>query len=160
MDDDSAFDTSNDKTINEEIKALAQQEEERLKEETAKAQAEQLRLFEMQKLEIEARAHRERLKKENALAANHPTFVFYGVVVNQLVFQEDDDEDLEFFTDLPLPTPKSAAKQESEENEESGENIEQAMDNLDLNEEGNEAGGNDEEDGEEEEEDGDDNDDS
>lgn len=109
IDDESAFDTTSDRAINDEIKALAQIEEDRIREETNKAQAEQLRLFELQQFEIQARKDREEAKRQRACAPGRKTFVFCGVVVNQAVFEEEEEEDLEFFTDLPLPTPKSSS---------------------------------------------------
>lgn len=109
IDDESAFDTTSDRAINDEIKALAQIEEDRIREETNKAQAEQLRLFELQQFEIQARKDREEAKRQRASAFDRKTFVFCGVVVNQAVFEEEEEEDLEFFTDLPLPTPKSSS---------------------------------------------------
>lgn len=109
VDDESAFDTTSDRAINEEIKTLARLEEERIREETAKAQAEQLRLFELQQIEFEARRAREQMKRDRALAPDRKTFLFCGVVVNQAVFEEEEEEDLEYFTDLPLPTPKSSS---------------------------------------------------
>jgi hypothetical protein len=114
IDDESAFDTSNDKTMNDEIKALQKLEEEKLSEETTRAQAEQMRLFELQQLELQARKERETLKREKALFKNHPVFRFCGVIVNQLVFQEEEDEDLELFADLPLPVSKRQKRQEEE----------------------------------------------
>jgi hypothetical protein len=118
IDDESAFDTSNDKTMNDEIKALQKLEEEKLSEETARAQAEQMRLFELQQLELQARKEREALKREKALLKNRPVFRFCGVIVNQLVFQEEEDEDLELFADLPLPAPKRQKREEASTTEE------------------------------------------
>jgi hypothetical protein len=84
-----------------------------IKEEAAKAQAEQLRLFELQKIEIEARKAREEEKKRQALAPSAPRFIFQGVRVNVVVFTEDEDEDLELFPEIPFG-PKSVPKPEED----------------------------------------------
>ena len=115
VDDESAFDTSNDKNLQDEINHYAKQEEERIRAEADRAQAEQMRLFELQKIEMEARAAREAIKKSTALAPDHKRFFFCGIEINQVVFEEDEDEDLEFFSDMPLPAPKSSAVEEHEE---------------------------------------------
>lgn len=106
VDDESAFDTTNDATIGDEMKALARLEDERILEDTNKAQAEQMRLFELQRIESEARRERELLKRERALASGRNMFLFNGIFVNQIVFEEEDEEDLDLFTDLPFPFPR------------------------------------------------------
>lgn len=88
-------------------------EEIRIKEESAKAQAEQMRLFELQRVELEARriAFEERMKA--AQAANHKSFVFNGLAINEIVFDEDEDEDLELFIDEPfLPANRKQIQDE------------------------------------------------
>jgi hypothetical protein len=99
VDDESAFDTSNDNVLNEEMKVLQEKEELQIKEEYERAQAEQQRLVEIQLVEMKAREFKEADKKQLAMAANRATFVFNGVTINQIVFEEDDDEDLELFAD-------------------------------------------------------------
>jgi hypothetical protein len=130
IDDDSAFDTTNDNTINAEIKALAEQEEKRIKEETERAQAEQMRLAEAQKLEIEIRQQKQSARAEAARAKDHKSFLFNGLIINQIVFEDDEDEDLELFGDEEF-APKS-----------NNYEIEDGIEQMQLNEEDNEAGEN------------------
>lgn len=117
MDDESAFDTSNDKTLNAEMKALQEKEEQQIKEEYERAQAEQMRLFEIQKAEIEARRYREEDRRKKASAPDRITFVFNGIIINQIVFEEDDDEDLELFADEPFLPNTEQQMTETQENE-------------------------------------------
>lgn len=133
IDDDSAFDTTNDNTINDEIKALAEQEEKRIKEETEKAQAEQMRLAELQKLELEIRLQKNAARAEAARANDHKSFLFNGIIINQIVFEDDEDEDLELFADEDF-APQTTATE-----------IADSVAQMQLIEEENEADDNDEE---------------
>ncbi len=117
VDDESAFDTSNDKTLNAEMKALQEKEEQQIKEEYERAQAEQMRLFEIQKAEIEARKYKEEDRRQKASAPDRITFVFNGIVINQVVFEEDDDEDLELFPDESYLPNTELEMSEIQENE-------------------------------------------
>lgn len=114
VDDESAFDTSDDKNLNEELLELQAKEAQRLEEETARAQAEQRRLMEAQLLEVEARKHREESRRRAAQAADRVTFIFNGIVINQIVFEEDDDEDLDLFSDDEFARPIAKVQQVAE----------------------------------------------
>lgn len=117
VDDESAFDTSNDKALNAEMKALQEKEELQIKEEYERAQAEQMRLFEIQKAEMDARRYREEDRRNKAVAPDRITFVFNGIIINQIVFEEDDDEDLELFADEPYLPNIEQQMTENQENE-------------------------------------------
>eukprot|EP01039_Chlorochromonas_danica_P005083 gene5083-5585_t len=105
VDDESAFDTSDDNKLSDELKEMELKEALRLEEETARAQAEQKRLMEAQLLEIEVRKHREEARRQAARAADRVTFVFNGIIINQIVFEEEDEEDLELFSDDEFARP-------------------------------------------------------
>ncbi|RYH22361.1 hypothetical protein EON65_19300 [archaeon] len=105
IDDDSAFDTSDDKKLNEELQQLEEQEKKRQEEEVKKAQAEQERLMAVHLMEIEAQKHRVETRRQAALAPNRITFTFQNVVINQVVFDEDDEEDLDLFSDDEFGKP-------------------------------------------------------
>lgn len=98
IDDDSAIDTSNNDSLIEELKAAQEKEEQLQKEETEKAQAEQNRLAEIQKVEYAARELKFNELKELALQKNN-IIEFNGVKVNKDIFSFDDEEDLELFYD-------------------------------------------------------------
>lgn len=99
VDDESAFDTTNDTTLEEEMKELQRKEAEQQAEETRRAQEEQERLMAAHNLEVEARRFKEDARRQAAMAADRKTLTFQGIVINQVVFEDDEDEDLTLFTD-------------------------------------------------------------
>lgn len=101
MDDESAFDTSNDNTIDKEILESTAREEQRIREETERAQAEQMRLFEVQRIEMEVRQAKEDARRVAAADPNRRILSFNGVQINAIVFEDDEDEDLTLFSDEP-----------------------------------------------------------
>lgn len=101
MDDDSAFDTTNDSTLDAEMKEIQRKEDERVAEETRLAQAEQMRLMEAQQIEVHYRQEKEEARRQAAAAADRVMLSFNGVFVNKIVFEDDEDEDLTLFADEP-----------------------------------------------------------
>jgi hypothetical protein len=99
VDDESAFDTTNDTTLETEMKELQRREEEKIAEETRRAQEEQERLMAAQTLEVESRRYREDARRQAATAADRVLLTFNGVSINKVVFEDDEDEDLTLFTD-------------------------------------------------------------
>lgn len=97
VDDDAAIDAKEEQAFNEETRALEMEEEKRAQIEAEKAQAEQLRLAEAERLRQEEmiRIHESR----KAAALTSPLYlVFNSIQVNKVIFDIDEDEDLE-----PLP---------------------------------------------------------
>jgi len=133
VDDESAFDTTNDNTINAEIKALAEAEEKRIQEETSKAQEEQLRLAELQKVEWDVRNQKEQARRLAAVAVDRKTFLFNCIVINQVVFEDDEDEDLELFADEVFAPTK---EENAETNETEEDALVEEMDTMNVEEEG------------------------
>lgn len=99
VDDESAFDTTNDTTLETEMKELQRREEEKIAEETRRAQEEQERLMAAHNLEVESRRYREEARRQAAAAADRVLLTFNGVSINKVVFEDDEDEDLTLFTD-------------------------------------------------------------
>lgn len=99
VDDESAFDTTNDAALEQEMKELQRREEEKIAEETRRAQEEQERLMAAQTYESEARLYKENARRQAAAAADRILLTFQGVSINKVVFEDDEDEDLTLFTD-------------------------------------------------------------
>lgn len=99
VDDESAFDTTNDATLDNEMKELARREEEKQAEETRRAQEEQERLTAAHNLEVEARRYKEDARRQAATAPNRIMITFNNILINQVVFEDDGDEDLTLFAD-------------------------------------------------------------
>lgn len=85
--------------------ALQEKEAKMMEEETARAQAEQMRLLEAQKLEEEVRNYKDEERRKAAAASDRVTFEWNGVTINQIVFEEDETEDLELFPNDPFGVP-------------------------------------------------------
>ena len=98
VDDDGALDQAEEDTYNLEAKAREAEEERLMAAERAKAQEEQERLAEVQRLELEARRHKEELRRA-AVRAKKSTFKVDEIVVNEPVFDDDEEEDLSPFED-------------------------------------------------------------
>jgi hypothetical protein len=102
VDDESAFDTSNDNTLNAEMKALADREAQIILEESERAQAEQLRLLEVQRIEQESRRYKEEQRRQQAQNFNQRVMIdFQGIMINKIIFEDDEEEDLTLFPDEP-----------------------------------------------------------
>ena len=81
------------------MKELQRREEEKIAEETRRAQEEQERLMAAHSLEVESRRYREDARRQAATAADRVLLTFNGVSINKVVFEDDEDEDLTLFTD-------------------------------------------------------------
>lgn len=101
VDDESAFDTSNDNTIDKEILESTAREEQRIRDETERAQAEQMRLFEVQRIEMEVRQAKDAARRIAAADPNRRILSFNGVQINAIVFEDEEEEDLTLFSDEP-----------------------------------------------------------
>lgn len=177
VDDESAFDTTNDDTLETEMKELQRREEEKIAEETRRAQEEQERLMAAHNLEVEARRYREDARRQAATAADRVLLTFNGILINKVVFEDDEEEDLTLFTDevyvpdvrrvykecagdlskmfekLNLNAGTKSGNQEDEDDSDSDEEEEGQTDRQgeDDDEEGNEDGEGDDENNDEDE---------
>jgi hypothetical protein len=102
VDDDGAVDEAEEAAMNAEMLRRKQAEELQAAQEAERIQEEQQRLFELQQIEFEARKLKEEQRRANAAAPNRATFVLAGVTVNQVVFEEEDEEDLAPFSEETL----------------------------------------------------------
>ena len=107
VDDESAIDESQDNKLSQELALKREQEEEAIRLDAEKANAEQERLAAAQKLEMEAREYKEEERRKRAAANDRITISLLQVLVNQVVFQEDEEEDLELFVDYSADGPKA-----------------------------------------------------
>lgn len=98
VDDDGALDQAEENTYNLEAKAREADEERLMAAERAKAQEEQERLAEVQRLELEARRHKEEIRRAS-VRAKKSTFKVDEIVVNEPVFDDEEEEDLSPFED-------------------------------------------------------------
>lgn len=102
VDDDGAIDESEEQAMNADMIKRKQQEDQRIREEEERIQAEQQRLMELQQIELEVRRQKEADRRLAAAAPNHTTFVLAGVTINQVVFEDDEQEDLAPFSEETL----------------------------------------------------------
>lgn len=123
VDDAGAIDKSEETNFCLETKALQAEEDRRMEVEQARAQEEQNRLAEVQRFEIEARKHREELRRA-AVNARNNTFKVDDIIVNEPVFDGDDDEDLTPFDDVDA-VQLAADEDEEEDDEEDEQHSEQ-----------------------------------
>lgn len=101
MDDDAALDATEESTLNAENVALQQLEEEKEKEAIARAQAEQQRLVELQRIEDEVNAQKDEERRQRAKNATEQEYFFLsGVKINEIVFDVAEHEDLELFPEI------------------------------------------------------------
>ena len=98
-DDDAAVNRAQEIELMEGIKLDKEQEAAIEAQELLKAQAEQDRLMEAEKLEKEARRLKDEERRRVA-ALKEDTFELGGIVINEAVFDEDDNEDLRPFEDM------------------------------------------------------------
>lgn len=90
IDDDGAIDATEEKDYNSASMLQQQEDEKRAREELQRAQQEQQRLYEIHKLEVEARIHEENERRR--VARQKPVhFTLDGVRVNELVFVPGED---------------------------------------------------------------------
>jgi len=99
VDDEAAINAQEENELAEESKRSEEAEIALEKIDQERAQAEQARLAELQRIEIEARMFKFEEKKRLAALGNS-TFRLGDVVINEAVFDEDEVEDLEVFPDI------------------------------------------------------------
>jgi hypothetical protein len=102
VDDDAALNESEETEFNAQLKLEEEQSLAQERMEAAKAQAEQERLMEAQRLEDEANAAADEERRERARRPDRVTFLLGNIVINQIVFDVEEKEDLGLFKeDLP-----------------------------------------------------------
>jgi len=99
VDDEAAINAQEENELAEESKKSADEESAREKIDQERAQAEQLRLAEIQRIEIEVKLHKYEEKRRLA-ALGQLTFMLGDVIINEAVFDEEDFEDLTPFPDI------------------------------------------------------------
>ena len=102
VDDDGAIDESEEQAMNADMLKRKELEEAKAREEAERIQAEQERLAELQRIEFEVRQRKEADRRLYAAAPNRATFVLAGVTINQVVFEDDEEEDLTPFPEETL----------------------------------------------------------
>ena len=90
IDDDGAIDATEEKDYNSASKLQQQEDEKRSREEFQRAQQEQQRLFEIHKLDLEAKIQEE-TERRRVARQRLVTFVLDGVRINELVFIPEED---------------------------------------------------------------------
>jgi hypothetical protein len=146
VDDDAALDAAEETEMNSAMVKQQQEEERRVEEETQRAQAEQQRLFEINQIEVEFRRHKEGERRLRAADSNRAEFVLLGVTINQVVFEEDEAEDLS-------PFPEETLVETSEEDGEKLQTVNEGDEEEEEEEEEEEDDDDDEEDEEDDEDD-------
>ena len=140
-----------------ETRQLAVEEEKRLQEETERAQLEQQRLAELQQIELEVRRQKDEERRKRAQDPNRVTFILLNVVINQVVFEEDEKEDLTPFPDEILSEMMVVEKNDADEA--AGDHQDDDMDDGKLAGDDVEGDGDDEDEDNEDDEDEDDDED-
>jgi len=102
VDDDGAIDESEEQAMNADMIKRKEMEDQKAREEEERIQAEQQRLMELQQIELEHRQRKEADRRVAAAAPNHATFILGDVVINQVVFEDDEEEDLVPFSEEML----------------------------------------------------------
>jgi hypothetical protein len=115
QDDDAAVTHEQEMELSEATRVSQEAEAEAERRETEKAQKEQERLMEAQRQEIEARRLID-IDRRTEAAKRLELFTLGGVVVNKVVFREDDREDL-----APFEDDTDSEDEEDYEEEEDGE---------------------------------------
>ncbi|MCP3678314.1 MAG: hypothetical protein GY721_12200 [Deltaproteobacteria bacterium] len=160
VDDDGAIDESEEQAMNADMLKRKELEEAKAREEAERIQAEQERLAELQRIEFEVRQRKEADRRLYAAAPNRATFVLAGVTINQVVFEDDEEEDL-----TPFPEETLVEAEVLEEGHYANEGVSEELKEAylqgsdDENDEGEEEDGedgegSDEEDGESDGEEG------
>ena len=96
VDDEAAIDATEENALNAETRQDLALEEAKAAQEAERAQAEQMRLMEAHRLEVEERERRDAERRRLAAIAAI-TFMLGNVTINQVVFDDDEKEDLEPF---------------------------------------------------------------
>jgi hypothetical protein len=133
IDDDAAIDATEEKKLNAETRLLELEEEDRSKREAEKAQEEQRRLAEVQRIE-EEECKRKDDERRRLAAIKEFTFILCGVVINQIVFDVEEKEDLEPLPDEVIVQLDAVEEHQSHNNEEDDE---EGDINDDNNDDGN-----------------------
>lgn len=102
VDDDGAIDAADEKEMALQLKLDALREEARQKEEAERIQEEQRRLAEAQLLEMEVRRQKDEERRKAAASDKRTTFIMNQIVINQVVFEDDEVEDLTPFPEETL----------------------------------------------------------
>ena len=102
VDDDGAIDESEEQAMNADMIKRKEMEDQKAREEEERIQAEQQRLMELQQSELEHRQRKEQDRRLAAAAPNRATFILGSVVINQIVFEDDEEEDLVPFSEEML----------------------------------------------------------
>jgi hypothetical protein len=102
VDDDGAIDESEEQAMNADMIKRKEMEELKAREEEERIQAEQQRLMELQQIELEHRQRKEQDRRVAAAAPNRATFILGNVTINQIVFEDDEEEDLVPFSEEML----------------------------------------------------------
>ena len=161
VDDDGALDEKDEQEMNADMVQRKLAEEQKAREEEERIQAEQQRLFELQQIEFEARRHKEAERRLAAAAPGRATFILAGVEVNQVVFEDDEEEDLHVFSEEMLV--EAEAREEGQYATEAmkeaylqvSDDDGEAMEEDDEGEEGSEGDEDSEDEGDDEGEEGD-----
>lgn len=112
VDDDAAIDQAEEAEMNAETRVLEKEKEDLERLEQEKAQSEQQRLVEIQRIEHEEMLRRDEERRLMAALPDRATFLLGGVVVNRIVFDVDEKEDLD-----PLPDEEAASQDQKQEQE-------------------------------------------
>ena len=153
MDDDGAIDESEEQAMNQDMIKRKELEDLKAKEEAERIQQEQARLSELQQIEMEVRLRKEQDRRLYAAAPGRATFVLAGVTINQVVFEDDEDEDLAPFSEEQL-CEAEAQEQGQYATEGISEEQQEALMQEAEDEEGEEEDGEDEEGDSDEDEEG------
>eukprot|EP01035_Chromulina_nebulosa_P020880 gene20880-27067_t len=100
IDDEAALDAQEENQLALETKHLEEIEEANAKVELERAQLEQERLQYIQQIEIEELNRKYEEKRRRALDPNHITFIIDNIIINEVIFEEDELEDLTPFPEL------------------------------------------------------------
>jgi len=102
VDDDGAMDAAEERTFNAETELRRVKEEAQAEAEAQRIRAEQERLSELQRVEFEVRLSKEVDRRVAAAAKGRATFMMGEVQINQVVFEDDEEEDLALYPEEQL----------------------------------------------------------
>jgi hypothetical protein len=102
VDDDAAIDAVEERELGIEKRLQEAAEEAKVRMEAERAQAEQMRLVEIQRIEEEECMRRDDERRAYARAPNRVTFPLGDVIINQVVFDVVEKEDLESFQEVSV----------------------------------------------------------
>lgn len=127
VDDDSAVNVEDERDMAD-YKRQQELEELRQAAELEQARREQERLAEAQELELRCRIQTEEQRLKASKNPKRPTFVLNGIIINQVVFEDEEVEDLSLFKEEKLVESFSAAIDERHFEEDEGNNASAAAD--------------------------------